>query len=958
MRKQRALKGIKTVSRSGLQRRGGVRFETETTLTRYTVMKDFSKIALQMKEDWNRRIKHDYRFWMSDGHRDDATMWQSGERDLAIMLADIPNTESMTILDVGCGVGRLLKPALSRFKKVIGLDISDQAIARARSLLGEAPTLIVGNGTDLRPLEDSSVDIVMSFAAITSMPTDVMAAYLREFHRVLKPGGIARLQIYLGNESAVEQNDTLQLRCYSEDKFGRAVQAAGFELEWSRDLILPFKVSFEDLGIVARVVSLKRSAHMPAEVETIAALVTPGGDVGGGEYSAISGADLEYWMSLNYAKDLAEQGDIERARAALEYATSFQQTASIDVRDLLERIVTLLDRPLTQSLQPSFQGANLEVIRARFPDLEGTFADARGAEVKSGSTNDGAILFERDQCLDHPEKPIAAADAWAKRILQEGRVKDARELIVFGFGSGYHIEALAKLTDKPISVIEPNPLVVARAVETRDLTSCLRRVKSFLVGRADVSSLFGEYAELCVRPQTQALYSELYQAIKSACYGLRGLTALHPTVAVLGPLQGGSLPIMGYTLRSLQSLKQRVREWDVSGFAPSFHAIERFFFDKMRAQGMQNVYLETVSQMLLEAVNEKGIDVLICMAQAPVSGRVLTELRNRGVTTVLWFMEDYLRFSYWKELARYYDFVFTIQRGRCMELIKSAGAGEVHYLPMACDPGVHRPVSLSSDERAKWGSPISFVGAGYHNRQQVFASFADMPFKIWGTEWPECKPFDRLVQEGGRRLTPVEYNKIFNATAININLHSSSERDGVDPTGDFINPRTFELAAAGAFQLVDERSLLTECFEPGREVVTFRNPRELKEKIAYYMDRPTERQAIADRARARVLEEHTYDQRIRQMLSVIYSSRYEHLRRREESGGWRKMLSRAERHPELASRCKAAFERGEEPNLDGLVSDILVGRGKLTETEQKLLFLYHVRKQIIRMRSEEGGHSK
>ena len=925
-------------------------------------MKDLSKIALQMREDWNRRIKHDYRFWMSDGHRDDATMWQSGERDLSIMLAGVESTESMTLLDVGCGVGRLLKPALARFRNVIGVDVSDQAIAKARALLGEKPTLIVGNGTDLHPISDNSIDVAISFAAITSMPTDVMAAYLREFHRVLKPNGIARLQIYLGTESTVEQNDTLQLRCYSEEKFARAVQAAGFELEWSRDLVLPFKVSFEELGIIARVVSLRRSAHAPAEIDAIAALVSPAAESGGGEYSKISSVDLEYWMSLNYAKDLAEQGEIERARAALEYATSFQRTATIDVRDLLERIVALLEKPQHGSADSGVGPRNRATLLARFPGLEHTLQKAplaaRAADLRVSSTTDGPVIFEREQCLDHPEKPAAAGEAWAKRVLQEGRVKEAQEIVVFGFGSGYHLEALGRLTDRAISVIEPNPAVIATALESRDLEGCLNRLKSLTVGTECPNGLFGENAELCLRPQTQMLYSDFCQELKAVFYGVRGLTSLHPTVAVLGPLQGGSLPIMGYTLRSLQSLKQRVREWDVSGFAPSFHAIDKFFFDKMRAHGAQNAYLETVSQVLLESVNEKGIDVLICMAQAPVSGRVLTELRNRGVTTVLWFMEDYLRFGYWKELARYYDFVFTIQRGRCMELIKAAGAGEVHYLPMACDPGIHRPVGLSADERAQWGAPISFVGAGYHNRQQVFASFADMPFKIWGTEWPECKPFDRLVQEGGRRLTPLEYNKIFNATSININLHSSSERDGVDPTGDFVNPRTFELAAAGAFQLVDERSLLGECFEAGHEVVTFRNTRELKEKIGYYMDRPTERQAIADRARARVLRDHTYDQRIRQMLSVIYSSRFEHLRRREEAGGWRKMLDRATPHVELAGRCKAAFERGEEPNLDGLVADIVSGKGKLTETEQKLLFLYHVRKQIIRMRAEETGQKK
>lgn len=67
------------------------------------------------------------------------------------------------------------------------------------------------------------------------------------------------------------------------------------------------------------------------------------------------------------------------------------------------------------------------------------------------------------------------------------------------------------------------------------------------------------------------------------------------------------------------------------------------------------------------------------------------------------------------------------------------------------------------------------------------------------------------------------------------------------------------------------------------------------------------------------------------------------------------MIRRAEFDPELKMRCERAFARGEEPILDGLVADIATGQGTLTETEQKLLFLFHVRKQIVRMESEGAG---
>jgi spore maturation protein CgeB len=526
-----------------------------------------------------------------------------------------------------------------------------------------------------------------------------------------------------------------------------------------------------------------------------------------------------------------------------------------------------------------------------------------------------------------------------------------------GFGAGYHVEALLKVGTKRVKVIEPRAEVLLKAISVRDLTLCLSKLDGLAIGE-DGLNCFADDTELVIRPQTQLVAGELCGSLRGAAYGARGFAALSPSIAVLGPLQGGTLPMTHYVARSLAEMKARLKVWDVSGFAQGYHHLEDFLTDRTRKSSMQSNYVEMLSQMVLESASEKPIDILICMAQAPISGRVLEELRKKGVITVLWFVEDYKRFGYWREMSRYYDFVFTIQRGECLTKIQEAGAGFTHYLPPGCDPMVHTPVSLSADERARWGSPVSFLGAGYHNRQQVFASLTNLPFKIWGTEWPTCKPFDRMVQEQGRRLSPGEYVKIFAATDINLNLHSSSERDGVDPFGDFVNPRTFELAAAGAFQLVDQRSLLPELFDTDKELVTFANAAQMREQIAYFMDKPAERKKFAEAARARALKDHTYTQRIKEMLRVIYTQKFEHLKNRQEASGWGKLLARSERHSELKTRCAKAFERGEEPILDGLVADVVSGEGTMTDTERKLMFLYHIRKQIIRMRAEEAGENK
>jgi spore maturation protein CgeB len=933
-------------------------------------MSSINKIAAQMRDDWNRRVRHDYRFWMSDGHKDDQSMWAAGARDFEILTQDLGGSPTKTFLELGCGVGRLLRSALDTFGRVIGVDVSDSAISKAAELLRSHPRaatdlqLVAGNGHDLHEIPTGSVDVAASFAALTSIPTPIIASYLRELHRVVKLNGILRLQVYLGQEQVVSSQDTLHLRCFRRAQFESAVKAAGFDVEWIRELVLPFQVSAAELGFEALIISLRRADRAPEESAAIAELLLPEGEAQDGTGGV---NDLECWMALNYAKDLVAGGDPDRAREALEYATAFASTVTIDISDMLNQIVSGIEKlegksgvGATEVTVDSFWDSNGAILSARFPELWSRVQGYRSADqsrLEWKETPQGAVLWVAGSCLDHPEKPTGSADVWAKRVLQEQRSKDATNFIVYGLGAGYHLEALAALTDKNVSLVEPDPAVVVATLEKRDLRKLLTRLHTVQIGTLS-SDTVDEGSELIVRPQTAALHPDGANAARSATVGKRGLTALHPSIAVLGPLMGGTLPIANYCSRAFALLGQRLRYFDVSCFAPPVNEFEKFVKDKTRQQVLWANYSEMVSQVVIEAVTEKPIDILVCMAQAPISQRALTELRKRGVITVLWFQEDYLRFTYWREFSKFYDFVFTIQEGECLNAIRQAGAGEVHYLPMACDPGIHRPVELTAEERETWGSPVSFVGAGYHNRQQMFAALAELPFKIWGTEWPECRPFDQLVQQSGRRISPEEYNKIFNGTEVNLNLHSSTERDGVDPYGDFINPRTFELASCGAFQLVDERQLLNGLFEPGKELVTFKDLTDLKEKIEYYRAHPEERQRIAEAGRQRVLREHTYQHRVRQMLNVIYSSKFDHLKSREKASPWVKMLERSKVEPELQKRCEAAFERGEEPILDGLVSDIVCGQGKLSDTEKKLLFLFHLRKQIKRMQSEEAGDKR
>ncbi|MBP8275214.1 MAG: glycosyltransferase family 1 protein, partial [Acidobacteria bacterium] len=159
---------------------------------------------------------------------------------------------------------------------------------------------------------------------------------------------------------------------------------------------------------------------------------------------------------------------------------------------------------------------------------------------------------------------------------------------------------------------------------------------------------------------------------------------------------------------------------------------------------------------------------------------------------------------------------------------------------------------------------VSFAGAPYLNRQRMLLGLIDLNPKIWGDGWGVTE-LSRLAAENGARFNLDEMMRIFSATRINLNIHSANHVEGLDPDPDYVNPRTFELAACEAFQLVDARRPLPALFRDD-EMVTFSSTSELRALIAHYLARPDERAAIAKRARARVVAEHSFVHRVRRIF--------------------------------------------------------------------------------------------
>jgi len=84
-----------------------------------------------------------------------------------------------------------------------------------------------------------------------------------------------------------------------------------------------------------------------------------------------------------------------------------------------------------------------------------------------------------------------------------------------------------------------------------------------------------------------------------------------------------------------------------------------------------------------------------------------------------------------------------------------------------------------------------------------------------------------------------------------------------------VNQRVFDVPACGGFVLTDRREQLERLFEPGREVVTYATPEEIPELAARFIRDAAARDRVSRAARARILAEHTYEQRLAALCAAM-----------------------------------------------------------------------------------------
>jgi SAM-dependent methyltransferase len=164
-----------------------------------------------------------------------------------------------TVLDIGCGTGRVMEHLGPRCREVHGIDISQQMVEEGRARLAHLPNVHfhVGNGYDLAGFGDGSFDVAYSIVALQHMSRAVAYNYLLESHRVLRQDGV--LWFYVPNLLRDDGfaafhhfsqpwfvSHPYPMNFYTPQEVGRLVVAAGF---WLEDLNDEMRVTARKTGV-------------------------------------------------------------------------------------------------------------------------------------------------------------------------------------------------------------------------------------------------------------------------------------------------------------------------------------------------------------------------------------------------------------------------------------------------------------------------------------------------------------------------------------------------------------------------------------------------------------------------------------------------------------------------------------------------------------------------------------
>jgi len=338
------------------------------------------------------------------------------------------------------------------------------------------------------------------------------------------------------------------------------------------------------------------------------------------------------------------------------------------------------------------------------------------------------------------------------------------------------------------------------------------------------------------------------------------------------------------TLKSISKRQRTVSDFHMnvlyipSGYFGIYHYKDQWVFEEFNLENHCKQCTSPTSLKQVESIVENfQPNIMFTLLGYKIDPSIISFLKKRNVKLAVWLTEDPFTIDLSFRHINKFDYVFTIDRGS-REIYKKRGHPHVYHVPL----GINNKVFARDPSMNTYKSDICIVGTPYPDRVQLvkhLLSETDLKIQIVGPRW-EDKIRDlsdfKNVKLRSDWVSPKEVSQYYQEAKIIINPHRPSKlkinknRKGVK--NQSINVRAFEIAACESFQLISDIPDLHDHFQLGSEIISYQDQHDLIKKINYYLDHEREREKIAEKARYRTLNEHTYRQRIKSIINILETS--------------------------------------------------------------------------------------
>ena len=204
-----------------------------------------------------------------------------------------------------------------------------------------------------------------------------------------------------------------------------------------------------------------------------------------------------------------------------------------------------------------------------------------------------------------------------------------------------------------------------------------------------------------------------------------------------------------------------------------------------------------------------------------------------------------------------YDLHITNKSYNVAEL-NEMGARRVLFVDNAFCPSIHRPVTVSDEDRTRVGGPIGFIGAFEKERAEAIWFLATHKLSVRGVgrrmgagleRMGKFRPHNAFLRVEDRALFGDDYAKAICSLSINLCFLRKLNRD-------LQTTRSIEIPACGSFMLAERTAEHRRLLDEGVEAEFFDNRDELLSKCRHYLSHEEERVRIAAAGRQRCVQSH------------------------------------------------------------------------------------------------------